>query len=70
MTSTSCLKHQNVTQFITDVITTIRSNNERPDKQSVFEYINKTSGTCMDQKYIMSVKEVMLSKSLIYEKPS
>ena len=46
--STSHLKHKTVTQLIRDAITTIRNNNKRPDGQSVFGYINRTSAASKD----------------------
>ena len=55
MTSTSCLENETAAQLIRDALTAIRNNNKRPDGQSVFGYINKTSATYMDQKYITSV---------------
>ena len=70
MTSPSCLENETVAQFIRDAITAIRNNNKRPEGQSVFDYINKSSETKMDQKYITSVIKDMLDKNLIYDKPS
>ena len=70
MTPPSCLENEAVAQFIRDAITAIRNNSKRPEGQSVFDYINKTSVTKMDQKYITSVIKNMLDKNLIYDKPS
>ena len=52
--STSCLENKTAAQLIRDAITAIRNNNKRPDGQSVFKYIHKTSATNMDQKYFTS----------------
>ena len=70
MTSTSCLENETAAEIIRDAIAAIRNNNKRPDWQSVFEYINKTSATNMDQKYSKSVIDNMLNKNFIYHKPS
>ena len=45
MTSRSCLK----TKLLLNSITAVRRNNKRPIGQSVFDYINKTSATNMNQ---------------------
>ena len=55
-------------KLLLNLLETIRNNNKRSDEQSVFEHINKTSATNIDQKYITSVIEVMLNKNLIYDK--
>ena len=68
MTWTSCLENETAAQLIRDAIIAIRNNNKRPDGQSVFEYINKTSAT--NQKYITSVIDDLLNKNFIYDKPS
>ena len=69
ITSTSWLENKTATQLIRDTITAI-SNNKQPDRQSIFEYINKVSANNTDENYIVTVIEVMLNKNLIYNKTS
>ena len=53
-----------------DAIKSLRLKNKRPNNESIFDHISKTSATNIDQDFVDIVLTTMLDKNLIYNKPT